>query len=257
MTNNPTEEIYLKLQSAFQKFNDRLFGSTLSNCVITLRANKRTAGYFYKNRFGSKASESLCHEIALNPEWFGVTENIDIYQTLAHEMTHQWQFEYGTPSRAGYHNEEWSEKMQSIGLMPSHNGRQGGKKTGQNMSDYVIKGGLLEQSYNELVNENCIVTWYDRIILSSNIAEPIKAKIEEEIKQIQLDGGDINKLKEKEMIITVLSKIEIIKSTPAGNNAEKNKRKYTCRGCKSNVWGKPNLNLICGDCLRKYELNEI
>jgi hypothetical protein len=59
-------------------------------------------------------------------------------------MAHQWQFEFGTPSRAGYHNEEWSKKMQSIGLMPSHNGKPGGKKTGQNMSDYVISGSFFE-----------------------------------------------------------------------------------------------------------------
>ena len=257
MVSTPTEEIYIKLQKAFQKFNDQLFGGSLSNCVITLRANKRTAGYFYKNRFGSKGNDNLCHEIALNPEWFGVTENIDLYQTLVHEMAHQWQFEFGTPSRAGYHNEEWSKKMQSVGLMPSHNGKPGGKKTGQNMSDYVISGSFFEQSYNQLVAENCIVTWYDRIILSSNLAEPIKAKLEEEIKQIQIDGGNESKLKEKELIINALSKIEIIQMKPAGNNGDKNKKKYTCPGCDNNVWGKPKLNLICGDCLKKFELNDI
>ena len=255
--NSPTEEIYLKLQRAFQKFNEQLFGGSLSNCVITLRANKRTAGYFYKNRFGSKGNDSLYHEIALNPEWFGVMENIDIYQTLTHEMVHQWQFEFGMPSRAGYHNEEWSAKMQSIGLMPSHNGKPGGKKTGQNMSDYVISGGMLERAYKELVEENCIVTWYDRIILSSEQIGPIRAKLEKEIQQIQLSGGDQHKLQEKELIISALSKMEIIKMKPPGNNGDKNKKKYSCPGCKSNVWGKPQLNLVCGDCLKKYQLIDV
>ncbi len=52
-------------------------------------------------------------------------------------------------------------------------------------------------------------------------------------------------------------KIEIIQMKPAGNNGDKNKKKYTCPGCDNNVWGKPKLNLICGDCLKKFELNDI
>ena len=28
----------------------------------------------------------------------------------------------------------------------------------------------------------------------------------------------------------------------------RNKIKYTCAGCKANVWGKPGLKVICGAC---------
>lgn len=250
----PTEEIYIKLQKAFQRFNEDLFDNKLSNCVITLRANKKTAGYFYKNRFGTKDSDTLCHEIALNPEWFGITENIDLYQTLAHEMTHQFQYEYGTPSRGGYHNQEWADKMKEIGLMPSSTGRKGGNETGQQMSDYVIPGGKLEKSYKLLVEENCIVTWYDRIVLTSNLTEPLKELLEAQIQQMQTEGSNSDEIKGKSDIVKTLSKIEIIKAKPPGNNADKNKKKYSCPGCKNNLWGKPNLNVICGDCLKKFEL---
>lgn len=253
----PTEEIYIKLQKAFQRFNEELFEGKLSNCVITLRANKKTAGYFYKNRFGTKENDTLCHEIALNPEWFAITENIDIYQTLLHEMTHQFQYEYGTPSRNGYHNQEWADKLESVGLMPSHNGRPNGKKTGQNMSDYVIPGGRLEEIYKSLVSENCIVTWYDRIILSSNLSEPLKASLEQQIKSIQQSGIGVDKLHEKNEIVKTLSKIEIIKAKPPGDNSEKNKKKYSCPGCRNNVWGKPNMNIVCGDCLKQFILQDL
>jgi predicted SprT family Zn-dependent metalloprotease len=33
---------------------------------------------------------------------------------------------------------------------------------------------------------------------------------------------------------------------------KKLKVKYTCPGCDANAWGKPELNLICGDCLRPF-----
>lgn len=33
---------------------------------------------------------------------------------------------------------------------------------------------------------------------------------------------------------------------------EKNKIKYTCAGCECNVWGKPDLNIVCDDCDTHY-----
>lgn len=35
-----------------------------------------------------------------------------------------------------------------------------------------------------------------------------------------------------------------------------NKSKYTCPGCSANVWGKPELNVICGDCGERFEMEE-
>ena len=32
------------------------------------------------------------------------------------------------------------------------------------------------------------------------------------------------------------------------NKSRKLKLKYTCPECKINVWGKPELNLMCSDC---------
>ena len=42
----------------------------------------------------------------------------------------------------GMHNKQWAEKMKSLGLMPSHTGLTGGKKTGQKMKHYPIPDGL-------------------------------------------------------------------------------------------------------------------
>jgi hypothetical protein len=45
-----------------------------------------------------------------------------ILSTLVHEMVHVWQETYGNPSRRGYHNRQWAEKMREVGLQPSSTG---------------------------------------------------------------------------------------------------------------------------------------
>jgi len=46
--------------------------------------------------------------------------------------------------------------MESIGLMPSNTGRPGGKRTGQRVSHYIIKGGLFEASFKQIKQDNDI-----------------------------------------------------------------------------------------------------
>lgn len=43
-------------------------------------------------------------------------------------------------------NEEWADKMEGIGLMPSSTGKPGGSRTGEKMADYAIEGGLFMQA---------------------------------------------------------------------------------------------------------------
>jgi hypothetical protein len=56
-------------------------------------------------------------------------------------MVHQEQKHFGKPSRNGYHNKQWSRWMERIGLVPSATGAPGGKRTGQRMTHYIIRGG--------------------------------------------------------------------------------------------------------------------
>lgn len=36
-------------------------------------------------------------------------------------------------------------------------------------------------------------------------------------------------------------------------NTAKNKIKYTCPGCNANVWGKPDMQIVCGTCEEEYQ----
>ena len=90
-------------------------------------------------------------EIALNPDSFD-RDDIMILSTLVHEMVHLWQSVFGDPSRAAYHNREWGDKMKELGLMPSDTGLEGGKRTGQKMSHYIIYGGQFEERAKTYLN---------------------------------------------------------------------------------------------------------
>lgn len=144
---NPSVEIYALLNNAYEYFNKELFKGELPHCLITLQRSKKACGYYdyeiFENAEGIKTDE-----IALNPEHFGKGTKF-VMQTLVHEMAHLWQYRFGKPSRNGYHNKEWGSKMKAVGLFPSSTGAEGGKETGQNMSDYAIKDGIFEKTFME------------------------------------------------------------------------------------------------------------
>ena len=49
--------------------------------------------------------------------------------------------------------------MEDIGLMPSSTGEEGGKRTGQKMSHYIIPGGKFETITKILVGDNFNLKW--------------------------------------------------------------------------------------------------
>ncbi|HEY8097007.1 MAG TPA: SprT-like domain-containing protein [Methylobacter sp.] len=232
----PTAETYAELQQAYDMFNARLFDSELPECLITLQREKKAYGYFSAERFGNRAGEKT-DEIALNPCYFAVVPLLEIMQTIVHEMAHLWQYHHGNPGRTRYHNTEWANKMEKIGLMPSSTGQPGGKRTGDAMADYPIGGGLFLSACRELLTSDFKISWYDRFAS----ANAVKAGQNSFALSIDLDmpGG-----------VTIASEdgIEMASATTLSAAENKsNRSKYTCR-CDINVWGKPGLNLSCGDC---------
>nr|WP_025465377.1 SprT-like domain-containing protein [Acinetobacter baumannii] len=98
---------------------------------------------------------------------------LEVLQTLVHEMVHAWQFHFGKPGRRGYHNKEWADKMEAIGLMPSSTGKPGGARTGEKMADYAIPGGLFMQATDKLLTQDFKISWLDRFPPMTTIAAPI------------------------------------------------------------------------------------
>lgn len=141
-----TSAEYGSLQYAFDNLNRDLFGGQLPQTLITLNRHPKARGYFKAESFHSrKVTDAVTHEIALNPDTFEDRTDEEILSTLAHEMCHLWQQEFGTPPRRCYHDREWAAKMEEIGLCPSDTAAPGGKRTGQHVSHYIIEGGAFAE----------------------------------------------------------------------------------------------------------------
>jgi predicted SprT family Zn-dependent metalloprotease len=144
----------------FRYFNRSLFGGQLPEVFLNLsRSSPGVAGFFAPQRWES--SDRTTHEISLNPKGLGGRPSKEVAATLVHEMVHLWQEEFGKPGRRGYHNIEWADKMQSVGLVPSNAGAPGGRRTGDQMSHYIQPAGAFELAFNAMPDE-CLLPWLAR-----------------------------------------------------------------------------------------------
>lgn len=196
-----TKETYDVLDAAFDYFNTHLWEGALPPCAVTLQRKKGAYGYHATGHMFNRKGEPVA-EIALNPDTFKDRTLREVLSTLVHEMAHLWQWRYGEPSRNGYHNKEWANEMERIGLMPTDTGKEGGKRTGQKVSHYIVEGGDFDRLCSAFLAEHkAELKFYSK---NATTSQQTKAK-------------------------------------------RKSKTKYTC-ACGQNVWGKPDLDIFCGDC---------
>lgn len=239
----PTRELYDFFSEAYEHFNVALFDGRLAPCMLTVQRQKGCMGLFYPERWVA-GNGVKCHELALNPTYFAACRIVELFQTLVHEQCHMWQQEYGKPSRAGYHNREWAEKMESMGLMPSASGEPGGKRTGQCMSDYALPGGRFLAAARQFTAQGGQLKWMDRF--------RVKEKNRPDSPLVHLDNetGDDALLAPVTSLFPELGNEDLKTLNPQPG---RNKIKYTCPGCGCNVWGKPYLRIRCEDCDERLE----
>jgi len=247
----PTGEFYGRLQDAYDYFNQRLFDGALPYCLITVQREKNTMGFFSAARWSNDGKNNV-HEIALNPAYFARRKVIEVFQTLVHEQCHAWQHEYGNPSRTGYHNREWSEKMESIGLMPSATGEPDGAKIGQKMSDYPIEGGRFKQACIELIMAGYQFNWIDRRIARQRDEEPETVTEQAPPEEAPVAADAPLAIQSAESLLNLsmsrlIPNFDLQLISPTDPKA-KSKTKYYCPNCEVNVWGKPNLSIRCENC---------
>lgn len=257
-----SEETYKVFEVAYAFFNARLFEDALPKCLITFQRQSRLMGYVSFNRWKNKRNESI-DELAINPEYFANFPLTEIFQTLCHEMVHIWQAHFGSPTRNGYHNQEWCQKMIAIGLMPSSTGKPGGNTVGQRMLDYVIEGGPFESAVGDIIQQGFELIWFDTISIipkppstlsSKNV--PMSASTTEAlsvssspVKEIDL-GVDMD-------AFTAAIEASLLDNFPSENVTTRpqkpsSKTKYYCSNCFSQVWGKPGLKIVCGTCIKPF-----
>jgi len=242
----PTTETYSELVQAYNAFNKALFEGKLPDCLITLQREKHTCGYFSSGRF-AHVNGDLTDEIAINPSFFAVTPIIEVMQTLVHEMTHLWQFHFGTPGRGRYHNKEWARKMEAIGLMPSSTGRPGGAKTGDHIADYAIEDGLFLQACKDLLTQSFKLSWYDRypderIVMSGQNSEAC---------HLENMPAEATRITANLPTSQVRVKMSVSNSEQPLQNSKQTRMKYSCN-CGINLWAKPGIQVRCCECESEF-----
>jgi predicted SprT family Zn-dependent metalloprotease len=193
-------------------FNAVLFGGALGHVILNFSRSARSLGFFAPERW-KDASNKTTHEISLNPAYLTRETQKDSASTLVHEMAHLWRHEQGNPPRGGYHDRQWADKMEKLGLMPSSTAAPGGARVGYKMSHYIVAGGAFERAFETMPLE-CQLPWMCGVDEKAIEGKGKKGK-----------GGN----KEKEA-------------------KRKLKLKYSCPGCELNVWGRAGLRLRCVDC---------
>ena len=248
LTTGPTSEFYSLLNMAFEHFNEVLFAGRLPACLLTVQRETNTMGYFSPDRWGNRRGEKA-HEIAINPAYFASHSLVEVLQTLVHEQCHLWQQCFGQrKSQYGYHNREWAAKMESIGLVPSQTGAPGGKRTGQQMSDYPLPGGPFLAACDSLVATGFQINWVDRIPASRESSQIRESSGGQEMDTIRPSVKEMLATKIEDLVpdITPLALVQ-------NERGKKNKTKYSCPGCDSNIWGKPGLLVSCLPCEQTFQ----
>jgi hypothetical protein len=225
---NPTISQFKAFESAYDYFNERLFGNELPSVILNLSRKSKAMGFVAPFRWRKAEDEKgkgNIHELSINPEILSMGL-IEVYSTLVHEQAHIWQYTHGTPSRNGYHNKEWADKMLAVGLIPSDTGKEGGNMTGQNMSDYPEIDGVFLEALEEMPESFKLPF----VSIEGDLRLKLTTGITEDGEEGETEGGT---------------------ATPKA----KSKNKYSCP-CGCNVWGKIGLNILCGDCGEKFMLVE-
>lgn len=259
---DPTRDLYEDLNRAFRFFNERLFKGQLQPSLITLRATGRTLGYFSQGRFVETGTGKRVNEIAFNPEAFAQRGVEDVLSTLVHEMAHQQQFEDGTASRRAYHNKDFEKKMRAVGLVPSATGLPGGPSVGERMTHYIDIDGPFLRVARELIDSQFRIRWADRFSTIEGMSQVVIAAAVESAPARRAKAGEPGERPAPDPIISAagevprsrapvetLSGIQVPRPQPKPNLS---KTKHVCLVCGTSAWGKPSLNLICGDCQQPY-----
>lgn len=259
---SPSSDVYNNFELAYQHFNEELFDGQLPSCVITVQRKANTFGYFSANRWGAfirggnvsdnvvAGHQKTSHEIALNPAYFAGRPLIEVFQTLVHEQAHLWQHEFGKPSIKAYHNKEWADKMEAIGLMPSDTGKPGGKRTGQQMMDYPARGGRFMNACVSLIENGFKLPWIDRAFVQNRMPINIPSELAVDAAPGEVEEATSIDGYYEGVLYTLIENNEPIAIQSSTNS----KALHVCPRCNQRCWGKPSLNVVCGKCKIKLRI---
>jgi hypothetical protein len=154
---DPTNAQFAAYRAMWAYYNAVLFGGALGDVILNFSRLARSLGFFAPERWRD-ASDVVTHEISLYPAHLTRDNAKDAASTLVHEMCHLFRHGQPNPPRNGYHDRQWADKMEALGLMPSATAAPGGARVGYRMSHYILPGGAFERAFEQMPAE-CHLPW--------------------------------------------------------------------------------------------------
>lgn len=209
----PTASAYGFLQAAFDHFNKRLWSGNLPGCLITLTNKARAMGYFAPNRYGK-----------LDPECQTAEPEID-------EIALNPAYFIGHPAQ---------EAMQTLVHEMCH--------LWQQRCGTPPRRGYHDKEWAAEMR---------RVgLMPSSTGKPGGKQTGQNIADYAIEGGlflvafgEFMDSHETELYADLGRQLQV----ETEQEKPKSKVKFTCPKCQQNAWGKPDLNILCGDCECRME----
>lgn len=222
--NDPTRAAYEEFQTAYEHFNYHLFGGGLPNCLITMQRKSKSYGYFAGDRFG---------ETALH----GVGPRDETGRVLPVRMTDE------------------------IALNPSH---FQARTTEEVLSTLVHEMVHLWQHHdgakrpsNGYHNKEWAVKMEEIGLVPSDTGAVGGKKTGKAVSHFIHHDGPFKavcaQLTAKGFTIPYVDLWGDEKATALKKKKAASKTKYLCPGCDLNMWGKPDVVVLCGTCTLPLE----
>ena len=143
---------------------------------------------------------------------------------------------------------------------------------GQNVCDYILQDGAFIKAFNKLESTGFRLTWMDRFpVVRKQNKLASYTRLGEKVELAEGSASDISRLlgtgaaearltasdfpfsfEALDAAFTAAFASQLRPNVPASLStkpkASNVKRKYRCSGCAIQLWGKPGLNVICGEC---------
>lgn len=138
----------------YDYYNECLFKSQLPYTIVQILPNQKVLNKVIPGKCTNVANDrNADYKIQFSLSALKM-KDVSLHALLVHNMTHIYQSSFGNvPVASGYHNIEWSKKMQEIGLMPTTTGKIGGKNIGPYVTQYAIKNGPFDKAFHQIENK--------------------------------------------------------------------------------------------------------
>ncbi len=168
----PSEQLNAAIADLVDMLNNRVLARYLTDtnsnrlgaapeCIVTVESFARGYGAFAAKSIWSDHHGRLLDQITLVVNSVTFADLKFGASLIVHELIHSVQFHKGTVSEKtrDYHNAQYRDWMQSVGLQTSKTGLPGGADVGSGMSHYIIPDGPFDREMDKILGAGFELPW--------------------------------------------------------------------------------------------------